>query len=136
MISMRRYIIVKEHGILPFPEGTACSEILKAKETKKASAISAFWSFLIASLYKISSNVFFIFGEFFHIKIPFLKNTKFSVDGTPALLGVGYIVGFRITSMLFAGGSCSKRSYFTLLFLFNSVFSFSSIFLILRSKKR
>jgi putative OPT family oligopeptide transporter len=107
MIPMRRYIIVKEHGVLPFPEGTACSEILKAKETKKASAISAFWSFLIASIYKISSNVFFIFGEFFHIKIPFLKNTKFSVDGTPALLGVGYIVGFRITSMLFAGGILS-----------------------------
>ncbi|MCX6990472.1 MAG: oligopeptide transporter, OPT family [Chlamydiae bacterium] len=67
MIPMRRYIIVHEHGNLPFPEGTACAEILKSS-------------------------------------LKFLEKTEFSLDGTPSLLGVGYIIGPRTASLLLGGG--------------------------------
>ena len=59
MIPLRRYIIVKEHGILPFPEGTACAEILKAGAAKAASATSALWGLIVGSLYKLCIDAFF-----------------------------------------------------------------------------
>ena len=107
MIPMRRYIIVKEHGILPFPEGTACAEILKAGEASKSTAITALWGFFIGAFYKICTNIFFIFDELPKWTITPLKKTEFSIDATPALLGVGYIMGTRISSLIFAGGAFS-----------------------------
>ncbi len=104
MIPMRRYIIVDEHKTLPFPEGTACAEILKAGESSKSSAITALWGFLIGASYKVLTNIFFIFEEVPKwIIVPF-KKTEFSIDATPALLGVGYIIGYRISSLMFVGG--------------------------------
>ncbi len=103
MIPMRRYIIVQEHGKLPFPEGTACAEIIKAGERSHHAAIWALWGVLTAAIYKIFSNAIFLWKESISWTFATLKKAEFSIDGTPALLGVGYIIGPRIASYMFAG---------------------------------
>lgn len=104
MIPMRRYIIVEEHGKLTFPEGTACAEILKAGEKKASGAKLAIMGILVGSLYKILSNGLHLFKEVAAWKtVRFLK-TEFSIDCTPALLGVGFIVGPQICALLLFGG--------------------------------
>lgn len=108
MIPMRRYVVVQEHKTLPFPEGTACAEILKAGEAKNhTAALLAGWGFLVGILYKSCMNIFFFWKELPKWDIPFLKNTQFSIDVSAALLGVGYIIGYRISSVMFAGGLLS-----------------------------
>ncbi len=105
MIPMRRYIIVKEHGKLPFPEGTACAEILKSGESAGSKAIMAFLGIIVGSLYKLCTSAFYFFKETPSWTIAKLQKTEFSMDCTPALLGVGFIIGPRISGLLFAGGA-------------------------------
>lgn len=103
MIPMRRYIIVQEHEKLPFPEGTACAEIIKAGEKSHHTALWALWGVIAAGLYKVCSNAIFLWKETVSWTFSNLKKAEFSIDGTPALLGVGYIIGPRIASYMFAG---------------------------------
>ncbi len=109
MIPMRRYIIVKEHGVLPFPEGTACAEILKSSDQTRdesgPKAAMAFTGIIVGSLYKICSNALNLWKEVPSWIITPFQKTEFSIDATPALLGVGYIIGPRIASYIFAGGA-------------------------------
>ena len=105
MIPMRRYIIVQEHGKLPFPEGTACAEILKTGESSSSRAVMAFLGIFIGALHKVCSSILYFFKEVpTWIILPFQK-TEFSMDCTPALLGVGYLIGPRIAGLLLAGGA-------------------------------
>ncbi len=104
MIPMRRFIIVEEHKKLPFPEGTACAEILKAGEKTHGTAIFALWGLIGAVIYKIFSNALFLWKEQVSWIFGAFKKAEFSIDATPALLGVGYIIGPRIAGYMFAGG--------------------------------
>jgi len=105
MIPMRRFIIVEEHGKLPFPEGVACSEILKSGEKGIGQAMLAILGIFVGAIYKICSSALFLWKEVGTWKFPKFFKTEFSMDCTPALLGVGYIIGPRISSILFAGGA-------------------------------
>ena len=105
MIPLRRYIIVKEHGKLPFPEGTACAEILKAGQKKATGAVRAALGLLAGAIYKALMSAFHLFAPNFNYRLPYYKNSLVSVDCSPALLGVGFIIGPRITSVMFAGGA-------------------------------
>jgi putative OPT family oligopeptide transporter len=120
MIPMRRYIIVQEHGKLPFPEGTACAEILKAGESGNASALTGLWGFLIGIFYKVCTNIFYVWEELPSWVIKPFQKTIFSIDATPALLGIGYIIGPRISSMMFAGGAVAWWVIIPLIKLFGS----------------
>lgn len=104
MIPMRRYLIVQEHKKLPFPEGTACAEILKSGESGRSKALMAGLGLLSGVVYKICNSAFYLWNEVVSWKIKFLQQTEFSMDCTPSLLGVGYIIGPRISSFIFAGG--------------------------------
>jgi putative OPT family oligopeptide transporter len=104
MIPMRRFIIVQEHKQLPFPEGTACASILKAGESSSRGAVMALWGVLAGAIYKISSSALFLWDEVASGTMNFYKKASFSIDTTPALLGVGYIIGPQIASTIFAGG--------------------------------
>ncbi len=104
MIPMRRFIIVDEHEKLPFPEGTACAEILKAGDKPQQSALMALWGILAGAVYKIASNGLFLWKETPSWTFSSLQKASFSIDASPALLGVGYIIGPRIASLMFAGG--------------------------------
>ncbi|MGC1878244.1 MAG: oligopeptide transporter, OPT family [Rhabdochlamydiaceae bacterium] len=105
MIPMRRYIIVQEHGVLPFPEGTACAEILKSGESSRSKAVMAFLGIIVGALYKTCCGAFYLFNEVPSWLLTKFQKTEFSIDCTPSLLGVGFIIGPRITAFLFAGGA-------------------------------
>ena len=103
MIPLRNSIIVQEHGTLPYPEAQACAEVLLAGEKKGSTAKAVFSGMGIAALFKfIVDGLKAAMGA---LVVP-LKSfkTEFSAEIYPAVLGVGYICGFKISSFLFAGG--------------------------------
>jgi len=105
MIPMRRYVIVQEHGILPFPEGKACAEILKTGEKSAPHAILAIWGIFIGAIYKFLNSGLYLWNETVSFTVKKYQNTLVSIDCTPALLGVGYIIGPRISAVLFTGSA-------------------------------
>jgi putative OPT family oligopeptide transporter len=104
MIPMRRYVIVKEHGKLQFPEGTACAEILRAGEEKEHDgALVAGFGLLIGAVYKFFVSGIKLFEESIKFNL-FKPNGVLTLEATPSLIGVGFIIGPRIASYMFAGG--------------------------------
>lgn len=104
MIPLRKALIVKEHGVLPYPEGTACAEVLLAGEEGGAKASGVFAGLGIAAVYKFLTEGFKVFPNEVHYEIPGYKGAGAGVDVLPALLGVGYICGAKISGYMFAGG--------------------------------
>ncbi|PYQ39359.1 MAG: oligopeptide transporter, OPT family [Acidobacteria bacterium] len=105
MIPLRRYLIVKEHGILTYPEGTACAEVLIAGEEGGAQADLVFGGLLVGALYKFLNLILALWNEFPERFLAFYERTaRVRLDTDPALLGVGYIIGYR-SSALMVGGS-------------------------------
>lgn len=103
MIPLRKALIVKEHKTLPYPEGTACAEVLLAGEKGGASAKSVFVGMGLSALIKFVVDGLKMIPGTIAIPIKALK-TEFSTEIYPALVGVGYICGLKISSYLFAGG--------------------------------
>ncbi len=105
MIPLRRYLMAKEHGVLKFPEGTACAEIITAGDEGGSKAKTVFWGLGIGALYKILSNAFKLWPESpgYDFKTKTLDGATIGIDATPALLGVGYIIGPRIAALMLAG---------------------------------
>lgn len=107
MIPLRRFLIVQEHGNLPYPEGTACAEVLKASETGGARAGNVFLGLGIGIIYKFFLSFLHLWKDNVSSSIPGLKKAQIGIETTPALLGVGYILGFRISLIMVAGGLIS-----------------------------
>ena len=103
MIPLRRALIVEEHGVLPFPEGTACAEVLLAGEEGGDKSKIVFSGLGLAALYKFITDGVKLFPSEITWDLKSLK-TGFGVDVLPALAGVGYICGTKISSYMFAGG--------------------------------
>lgn len=103
MVPLRNALIVQEHGVLPYPEGTACAEVLLAGEEGGSSAKSVFAGMGIAALFKFLVDGLKVVAGVVTIPVKALK-TEFSTEVYPALIGVGYICGPRIASYMFAGG--------------------------------
>jgi OPT family oligopeptide transporter len=108
MIPLRRSLIVKEHGTLPYPEGTACASVLKAGERGGSFAKTAFMGLGFAFGYAILQKIFHVIAEtpFWMTKQAnkFFPSAKVSGEITPEYLGVGYIIGPKISGVLVAGG--------------------------------
>lgn len=104
MIPLRKALIVKEHGTLPYPEGTACAEVLLAGEEGGSKASIVFTGLGISALYKFVTDGLKIFPSEVHYEIPGYKGSAVGMDVLPALLGVGYICGPIISGYMFAGG--------------------------------
>ncbi len=110
MIPLRRSIIVKEHGVLPFPEGTACADVLVAGERGGKLAQKVFYGLGIAFLYKTLMSLFGLWKdvpEYIFSKKSALPNGTINGEITPELLGVGYIIGPKIAGIMVAGGVLS-----------------------------
>jgi OPT family oligopeptide transporter len=114
MIPLRRSLIVKEHGNLPYPEGTACASVLKAGEKGGDFAKTAFLGLGFATLYAILQRLFRVIAEtpvYDTVKNKvvnaFYPSAQVSADITPEYLGVGYIIGARIAGVLVAGSVLS-----------------------------
>jgi len=110
MVPLRRALIVKEHGNLPYPEGTACADVLVAGEKGGQLAKNVFYGLGIAFLYKGFMSILglwkdvpqYVFG-----RSSALPNGTVNAEITPELLGVGYIIGPRIAGIMVAGGVLS-----------------------------
>ena len=103
MVPLRTALIVEEHGVLPFPEGTACAEVLLAGEEGGEKSKVVFSGLGIAALYKFIADGLRLFPSEITWEIKPLK-TGFGIDVLPALAGVGYICGLKISAYIFAGG--------------------------------
>lgn len=103
MVPLRTALIVEEHGVLPFPEGTACAEVLLAGEEGGAKSKIVFSGLGLSALYKFVADGLCLFPSEVDWEIKPL-NTGFGLDVLPALAGVGYICGLKISSYMFAGG--------------------------------
>ncbi|MEI3521205.1 MAG: oligopeptide transporter, OPT family [Anaerosacchariphilus sp.] len=104
MVPLRKALIVQEHGVLPYPEGQACAEVLLAGEEGGEKAGIVFKGLGLAAAYKFVTDGLKLFPSEVHYEIPAYKGSGVGIDVLPALLGVGYICGTKISSYLFAGG--------------------------------
>lgn len=111
MVPLRKALIVNEHETLPYPEGTACGDVLKAGEKGGDFAKTAFWGLGVAFLYAILQKIFRVIAEAPEYMTQqankFFPSAKVSGEITPEYLGVGYIIGPRIAGVLVAGGVLS-----------------------------
>ena len=104
MIPLRKYLVDKEHGKLRFPEGTACAEIILAGDEGGGKAKLVFAGIGLGALYKILYDMLRVWSQSpSHDFKGFLKGGTIGVDATPALLGVGYIIGPRISALMLSG---------------------------------
>lgn len=119
MIPLRRSLIVKEHGVLPYPEGTACASVLKAGERGGEFARTAFLGLGFAAVYAALQKVFHVISEVPRFATTqaqkFFPSARISGEITPEYLGVGYIIGPRIAGVLVAGGVLSWFVFIPLL---------------------
>ena len=110
MIPLRRSIIVKEHGKLPFPEGTACADVLIAGEKGGKLAQKVYYGLGIAFLYKTLMSLFGLWKDvpqYVFSRTSALPNGTVNGEITPELLGVGYIIGPKIAGIMVGGGVLS-----------------------------
>ncbi|RKY58505.1 MAG: oligopeptide transporter, OPT family [Candidatus Latescibacterota bacterium] len=105
MVPLRRFLIVREHGNLPYPEGTACAEVLMAGDKGGTGARKVFSGLGVGAAYKFLMGGLGLWEEHPSWTVFKRLNMKVGMDVLPALLGVGYIVGPRIASYIFAGGA-------------------------------
>ena len=103
MIPLRRALIVKEHNTLPYPEGTACAEVLIAGEDGSKGAKLIFGGLGIGALFKLLTDAVKLFPSSVEWEIYKFKNAAIGMNTMPALLGVGFIVGSKIAGIMFAG---------------------------------
>ena len=107
MIPLRPYLIVKEHGVLPYPEGTAAGQVLIAADAGGARAKNVFLGLGIGAACKALLAFGRLWATEIQLKIPLLKKGIVGLEPMPALLGVGYILGYRIGAIMVAGGLLS-----------------------------
>ncbi len=125
MIPLRRQLIVKEHGVLPYPEGTACADVLIAGEKGGSLASRVFLGLGLGGVYTFfqNGNLFRAWPGSPGIQPDFgpqhvLKGSAINADATPEYLGVGYIIGSRVAGVIFAGGVFSWLVVMPLIYFF------------------
>ena len=118
MIPLRKALIVEEHGVLPYPEGQACAEVLLAGEEGGSKASTVFAGLGIAALYKFVADGLKVFPSSVMFKIKGYKGAAAGLDVLPALVGVGYICGPKISSYMFSGAVLSWFVLMPLIALF------------------
>jgi len=107
MIPLRRFLIEREHGKLPYPEGTACAEVLVANEVGGGKARFVFYGLAGGAFFKFLTSWINVIPGDIHSKIPYLKKGQLGMDLSAALFGVGYILGPRIAAVMVGGGLLS-----------------------------
>jgi putative OPT family oligopeptide transporter len=110
MVPLRRALIEKEHGVLPYPERTACADVLVAGERGGALARTVFMGLGVGALWKSLSWIFQIFPTavgYTVARTGVFPNATLNLDLSPEYMGVGYVIGPRIAGVMFAGGVLS-----------------------------
>ncbi|MEK3799435.1 oligopeptide transporter, OPT family [Peribacillus sp. FSL H8-0477] len=104
MVPLRQLLIVNEHETLPFPEGTACAEVLKSGEEGGSNAKLIGVGLVIGGAIKVLGDGVKLFKTEVETSIIGFKNAVVGLDVFPALLGVGYIIGPRVAGQMLGGG--------------------------------
>lgn len=107
MIPLRRYLIVREHGRLPYPEGTACAEVLINAEKGAAKALPVFAGLGVGLVYKFFARAAQVWAQTVTTAVPGLPKAELGIKATPALLSVGFIIGYKISAVMVAGSLIS-----------------------------
>lgn len=108
MIPLRRFLIEREHGNLPYPEGTACAEVLVASQMGGRQARNVFLGLGAGAFFKFLAGWIRIIPDEVNFKVPFLKKGAVGMEMSAALFGVGYILGPRIGAIMVGGGLLSS----------------------------
>ena len=124
MIPLRRQLIVEEHGNLTYPEGTACADVLLAGERGGSFASRVFLGLGLGGVYTLfqNDNLFAAWPATPDYQPQWLKGAAVRADCTPEYLGVGYIIGPRVSGVIFAGGVFSWLVLMPLIYFFGSHF--------------
>jgi putative OPT family oligopeptide transporter len=118
MIPLRRFLIKREHGTLPYPEGMACAEVLVAAEEGGEQAAGVFWGIGVGMAFKFLTDGLKLVRGVFEVGLPARAAATISVS--PPLIGVGYILGIRIATVMVAGGVLSALIIIPGLYLWGS----------------
>jgi putative OPT family oligopeptide transporter len=121
MIPLRHGLIVKEHGKLMYPEGTACADVLIVGEQGGTSAKTVFFGFFIGLGYAVANLINKLWHEVATFSVGFwgkLKGATLAFEVSPPMLGVGYIIGPRVAANMMAGGSLAFLILIPLIHLF------------------
>ncbi|MGD2111386.1 MAG: oligopeptide transporter, OPT family, partial [Phycisphaerae bacterium] len=107
MMPLRRFLIEREHGHLPYPEGTACAEVLVASEVGGAQAKNVFLGLGVGALVRFFFKWLQPLPATVTCPIPLLPKAQLGMKMSGALLGVGYILGPRVATIMVSGGLLS-----------------------------
>lgn len=118
MIPLRQALIVKEHGKLIYPEGTACAEVLIVGEKGGSSGKIVFGGFFLGLFYKFFNVGLRLWKDVPEKAFSFFKGSAISAEVSPELLGVGYIIGLRTAAIMMAGGVLSSFVLIPIISLF------------------
>jgi putative OPT family oligopeptide transporter len=118
MIPLRQALIVKEHGKLIYPEGTACAEVLIVGEKGGSSGKIVFGGFFLGLIYKFLNVGMRLWKDAPEKVFTFFKGSAVSAEVSPELLGVGYIIGIRTSAIMMGGGVLSSFVLIPMIVLF------------------
>lgn len=107
MVPLRKFLIEGEHGHLPYPEGTACAEVLVASEVGGSRAKNVFLGLGAGAFLKFLTGWIRVIRDDVHFNVPFLKKGQIGIDISAALFGVGYILGPSISTVMVSGALLS-----------------------------
>ena len=107
MIPLRRLLVVEEHETLPYPEGSACAEVLRATTGDSGAGRWIFLGIAVGAGVKLLLSMAFALPTSLHAALPFLPKAQLAIELAPALVGVGFILGYRQSGVLVAGSLLS-----------------------------
>jgi putative OPT family oligopeptide transporter len=111
MVPLRRLLIVTAHDELPYPEGTACAEVLRATAVESSGAASAsawiFRGMAVGAAVKVLISLVYLMPGEIGFALPVLPRAELALEVAPALIGVGYILGYRQAAVCVAGALVS-----------------------------
>src|SRR4029077_17049912 len=103
MIPLRRLLIVQSDAELPYPEGRACAEVLRATSGSGAGGRVIFTGMALGAAVKLALSLLFLCPSSVAQGLPFLPRAELALEVAPALIGVGFILGYRQSAILVAG---------------------------------
>ncbi len=115
MIPLRRLLIVQAHEELPYPEGTACAEVLKATVGEVSAGGWIFRGMIVGAAIKVAVSLLFLVPSSLELALPVLPKAQLALELAPALIGVGFILGYRQSGVLVAGSILSSLALIPLI---------------------
>lgn len=115
MIPLRRLLIVQQHDELPYPEGTACAEVLRATTGDAGGSAWIFRGMAVGAMIKLLGSLAFLMPTSLHVELAVLPRAELAIEVAPALLAVGFILGYRQAGVVVAGALVSALALIPLI---------------------